>query len=320
MKIKFKSIGTLLILVFILMFMLSYPDDTINSVLFAINIWMYNIFPSLFPFFILSDLLINYGFIELLSELFKNFMNRLGISGIASFPILVSLISGSPCGAKYTKQLLDNKLITIDEANYLIRFTHSVNPLFVIGTIGSFLLNNKMIGILILISIILGNFIISLIFRKKVIYNNEKISLKKAFLSMYNKKTSNNDNFVTILSNSIYNSIDLLLLLLGIIIVFLILSSFIERFYINKDIMILIKGILEVSQGVKVISNSNYILLYKVMIITFFLSFGGLSIHLQVASIIDKTKIKYKNFFISRIIHSFISTFLVFLFFTLFFN
>lgn len=319
MKIKFKSIGIMLLLVFILIFMLSYPNDTINSVLFGVNIWMYNIFPALFPFFILSDLLVNYGFMELLSELFKKITNLFGLSGMASFPILGSLISGSPSGAKYTKQLLDNSLITEDEANYLILFTHSVNPLFVIGTVGSVLLNDKEIGILILLSIILGNFIIGLLFRKKRIYNKDKISIKKALGLMHKKRISNHNNFITILSNSIYNSIDLLFLLLGIIIVFLILSSFIEKFYIDNNVLIIIKGILEISQGVKFVSINNYILLYKIIIITFFLSFGGLSVHLQVASIINRTKIKYKNFLISRIIHSIISPILVFILFLLFY-
>lgn len=319
MKRKFKSICIIVILVLILVFILRYPKDTIDSVLFGINIWMYNVFPSLFPFFILSDLLINYGFIEILCELFKNFMIIFGLSGNCAFSLFGSLISGSPSGAKITKQLLDEELINEDDANHLIRFTHFSSPLFVIGTIGSVLLNNIKLGYLILISLILGNLIIGIIFRRKTYIEKDKISFRKAFSSMHKKRINNKNNFITILSNSIYNSIDILILLLGIIIVFLIISSVISKFNIDSNSLMIVKGILEMTQGIKIVSISNLKLMYKTILITFFLAFGGLSIHLQVASIINNTKIKYKNFLISRIIHSILSSILVFILFNLFY-
>jgi len=317
MKRKFKSMFIIILLVLVLIFMLSFPDETINTVLFGVNIWMYNVFPSLFPFFILSDLLINYGFVELLSEFFKNWVGKLGLSSNASFPIFSSLISGSPNGARCTKQLLDEKLINIEEANYLIRFTHSCNPLFVIGTIGSVLLNSQKLGLLIFLSLILGNLIIAVIFKRKSVFYKENISLKKAIIYMHTKRIDNKNNFISILSNSIYNAIDVLILLLGIIIVFLILSNLIDKINLNSDVTIIIKGLLEMTQGIKLVSNYDFQLVHKVVFITFFLAFGGFSIHLQVSSIINSTKIKYKNFFISRILHSIISSFLVFLLFEL---
>jgi len=73
------------------------------------------------------------------------------------------------------------------------------------------------------------------------------------------------------------------------------------------------------TQLVKYVSISNIYLIYKVILITLFLSFGGFSVHLQVASIINNTKIKYKNFMIARIIHSIISLILVYILFNVFY-
>jgi len=319
MKTKFKSIVIILFLLLVLLSILSFPKDTIDSVLFGINIWVYNIFPSLFPFFILSDLLVSFGFIELISELFKNFMRIFGLNGNCSFPLFGSIVSGFPSGPKYIKQLLDNNLIKEDDANFLIMFTHFSNPLFIIGTIGSVLLNDIFLGYIILISHFLGNFIIGLLFRKKRYIYKEKISLKKAINLMNKKRISNKDSFITILSNSIYNTIDILILLLGIIIVFLILTNLITKLPIDNNIILILKGILEMTQGVKYVSISNIYLIYKVILITLFLSFGGFSVHLQVASIINNTKIKYKNFMIARIIHSIISLILVYILFNVFY-
>ena len=316
MKTKLKSIFIIFVLLLILISILSSPKEAIDNVLFGINIWVYNVFPSLFPFFIISDLLVNYGFIEFLSEILKNFMRIFGLSGECSFALIGSIVSGFPSGPKYTKQLLDNNLIDEEEANFLIMFTNFSNPLFIIGTVGSILLKNNLLGIIILISHFLGNFIIGIIFRKKKMIPKEKISVKKAINSMNNKRINNKNNFINILSDSIYNTIDILILLLGIIIVFLIITNLITKIFIfNNELSLLIKGILEMTQGIKYVSNSNLSILFKIIFITFFLSFGGFSVHMQVCSIINGTKIKYKNFLIARIIHSIISVILVYILF-----
>ncbi len=320
MKTKLKSITIIMILLAIVTSILTYPKDTIDSVLTAVNIWAYNVFPSLFPFFILSNLLLNYGFVEFLSELFTNVMSYFGLSGNCSFPLLGSIISGFPSGPKYIKQLLEEDLITIEEANALIKFTHFSNPLFIMGTIGSLLLKDQRLGIMILIAHFAGNFIIGLSFKKKSHNPKTKISLKRAINKMNEKRVSNRDNFITILSNAIYETIDVLILLLGIIIIFLILTNLLAKtLNLDENMMILIRGILEMTQGIKFVSNSHFSSLIKTVLITFFLSFGGLSVHLQVASIISDTKIKYKNFLLARIIHSFISAILVFVLYNIIF-
>lgn len=319
MKPKIKSILIVIFFLLLLSSFLIFPKNTIDSVLLGINIWIYNVFPSLFPFFIISELLISYGFNDFLSEISKPLMKIFGLSGNCSFAVLGSLVSGFPSGSKYTKNLLENNLISVDEANHLIRFTHFSNPLFVIGTVGSILLNNVFLGYLILLSHYLGNMFIGIVFRKKILISNYRISFRKAINLMHKRRINKNNNFITILTDSIYKTIDTLILLLGTIIIFLILSNIISILPINKNYNLLIRGILEMTQGIKYTSLSNFSLLLKSILITFFISFGGFSVHLQVASIIRNTKIKYKNFLISRIIHSFISIVLVYIFFNIFF-
>ena len=319
MKTKLKTVVITIFLFIIFIFIYTYPKVTIETVLFGINIWFYNVLPTLFPFFILSDLFVNYGLIDLISELLKNFMRIFNLSGMCSYPLFGSMISGIPSGARYTKQLLDNNLITQDEANHLITFTHFSNPLFILGTVGEVLLKDKNLGFIILIAHFLGNIIIAFIFKKNNYIVKEDISFKKAFLAMHKKRITNKDNFINILSNSIYNCIDILFLLLGIIIIFLLLTNIVGKIIVNKSLFLIIKGIFEMTQGIKFVSISDISLLFKTILITFFISFGGLSVHLQTASIINDSKIKYKNYLIARIIHSFISSILVYIFFIIFF-
>ena len=301
---KFLSLLILIILLTILFSVLINSNEIINIVKYSYNIWINNIFPSLFPFLVLSDLLINYGFVEFISEIFKPIFTKLfKINGNASFVFFMSMVSGFPSNAKNIKELyLQNKL-DLKECNKILMFSHFSNPLFVLSIINNFELKYK---ISILFSHYFANVIIGIIIRN---YNaktyNNKISLKNALNNMHNKRI-NNDNFGTIITNSLINSIDTLLLILGIVTTCLIITTIIENIF-NLPIFYktIINSILELTQGLKFIELLNCSNYYKGLLITSILSFGGLSVHLQVMSILNN--IKYKNYLLARILHVIIS-------------
>ena len=290
---------------------LSESETIMNAVSYSFNIWINNVFPSLFPFFVLSEILINYGFIELVGELFKPIFEKLfKINGNASFVFIMSMLSGFPSNAKYTKELyLQNKL-NENEASKILMFSHFSNPLFILGTISITFLKDKKLGLIVMFSHYITNIIIGLIFRNycpsKV--TNDKFSFKKAILSIHNKRINNNKRFGIIITNSIINTINTLLLILGVITTFLIITTIIDNnFHLSLLNKTFISGFLEMTQGLKHASLLNIPKTYKAIIICMIISFGGLSVHTQTLSIISDTKIKYKPFLLARIIHLIIS-------------
>lgn len=296
---------------------LSESKTIMDAVSFSFNIWITNVFPSLFPFFVLSEILMNYGFIELIGELFKPLFEKLfKINGNAAFVFIMSLISGFPSNAKYTRELyLQNKL-TASEATKILMFSHFSNPLFILGTISLTFLNDKRLGLIVMISHYSSNVIIGLLFRN---YNPSKItcdkfSLKKAIMQMHYKRINNNKRFGAIITNSLINSINTLLLILGVITTFLIITTIIDNnFHLSLLNKALISGFLEMTQGLKHVSLLNTINEYKAILICMIISFGGLSVHTQILSIISDTKIKYKPFLLARFIHVVISSLICFL-------
>ena len=64
---------------------------------------------------------------------------------------------------------------------------------------------------------------------------------------------------------------------------------------------------LEITQGLNYLNVSNLNIYFKTIISSIFISFGGLSIHLQIFGILDNKKIRYIPYLINRIIHSIIS-------------
>lgn len=302
----FKNLLYLIILTIVLFEMLFNSSTIINSVSFSFSLCINNLFPSLFPFMILSNILMEYGFVDISSEFLKPLMNKVfKVHEYASFVFILSIISGSPSNAKYINELLNKNLINEKQANKILLFTHFVNPLFIINTIGVTFLHDKKLGIIILLSHYLGNIIVGLLFRNYHKINiNEKINLKNAIKSL---KKERND-FISILTNSIISSINTLLVILGVITTCLIITSLINT---NP----LFNGILEITQGLKYISTTNINLLKKVILTTFLISFGGFSIHAQNFSILSNKKIKYIPFFIARVIHGITSSIIVYILF-----
>lgn len=280
--------------------------STVNS---ALNIWINNLVPTLWPFFIVASILISYNAGYYLTKIFPFFKKLFKINDDALLVFFLSLFSGFPSNARNTRILYDEGLITDKEASKLLTFTHFSNPLFILGTVSVFFFHNPMMGYIILACHYLPNFIIGILFRNYAPATNtsSKISSK------------NNTSFGNILIKAITSSIDSLLLILGILTIFLIISSLIIH-YLNMNLYVscIVKSFLEITIGLKEISMVSLPMETKVILSSMILSFGGLSVHMQVSSQISGTKIKYMPFLCARIIHASLSGLFAVIYFYLF--
>jgi len=311
MKKIFSSILIMFVLLFIMFEILTSSSSIMDTVSFSFGVWKNNIFPSLFPFFVLSEFLVNYGFVELVSELFKPVMNKcFKVKGVGAFVFIMSLISGFPSNSKYVRELYMNGLINEYEGTKLLTFTHFSNPLFILGTISILFLNNKEIGLLILVCHYLGNIFVGLMFRNYYVSDKEdsKISFKTAVLKMHKRRVSNNKSFGEVMSSSLMNGINTLLLIFGVVTLFLVVTTIIDNnINISSYYQSILNGIIEMTQGLKYVSLLDIPLKIKGTLSVLFISFGGVSVHIQIISILSDTKIKYFPFFVARVIHACIS-------------
>lgn len=298
---------------------LAESSIVMTSVLRGIDIWKNNVFPSLFPFFVISQILINYGFVELISELLKPVMNKVfKVSSKGAFVFVLSLISGFPSSAKYIKELYEENELTEEDATKLLTFTHFSNPLFIIGTLSTLFLKNIHVSSLIIFCHYVSNILIGIAIRN--IYPTKepssKISIKNAILNMHQKRINNSKKLGQIISETLINTINTLLVILGIITTFIIITTIVDHHLeLNDFANSIVSSLLEITGGLKQISNLNTSLKMKCILSTMILSFGGISVHIQISSIIGDAKIKYVPFFIARIIHTLLSGLLVLILF-----
>ncbi len=289
MKKNYKSIFVIIILIIILFIFIINVDLIINNIISYTITFFNKLFPVCFILYLIFYILIEFDFIYFLNQ-------YLHINSCGIFVFILSLINGFPSGSKYTKLLYDKKIIDREYANILLRFTHSPNILFVLGTIKS-IMNDTLNTYYILLSIIFSNLLIMLFSKKKkinIISNYKYVSFSKA------------------LGDGIIYSCKTLLLIYGTSLFFYLISSVI--FIDNLYLMVLFNGIFDLTNGVVSCNliNSTYI---KGIFILLFLSFGSIPIHMQVSEIIGD-ELEYSSFLKGRIIGSLISI-LFFYFFNL---
>ena len=298
MKKKYVNFIVVLGCIIVLMEVLLNRMLVFNTISYSLNIWVNSIIPSLAPFFLLSDILINYNFVNYIPHNISNIFKKLfNVSDNVISIFFLSLVSGFPTSAKNVRTMYDMGLINNDEASHALTFTHFSNPLFIMGTVSVFFLHNDIYGLIILISHYVSNIIIGIILRNNNNTNNNN-----------NYNVNNYDNFSSIFIKSIKKSIDTLLAILGTLTCFLVLSSIIiNRFNMNPYNGMILKGILEMTMGLKSLSLLNISDIYKIVISSMFISFGGLSVHMQVISFLVDTDISYKPFFCARVLHLLLS-------------
>lgn len=298
---KQKIFNGLIILTFLVLFFEVLFNKTLvfETISYSLNIWINNLMPSMFPFFVISDILINYQITNYIPNFIKKSFGKIfNVSEQVISIFFLSLFSGFPSNARNTRVLYHQKLLTTEEASHALTFTHFANPLFVLSTVAVLFLHNEQYGYLILASHYLGNIIIGIIFRN--FHSNNNIN--------YNPIVKKSQSFSNVLIKAIKSSIDTLLLILGTLTCFLIFSSLIiHKLNVNVYVSAIIKGILEMTMGLKAIAVLQLTDIYKVILSTMFISFGGLAVHLQVLSQLVDTDISYHFFLVARILHALIS-------------
>lgn len=296
-----KNILVLIGLLLIVFLIFLHNQEVKEQIIFGTELWITKVFPSLFPMFILSELLIAYQFPDLLAKIFSTpFQKFFHATPYGAFAFFMSLISGTPSSAYIIKQLVLEKKITEEDANHLLTFTFFSNPLFLI-TMLSLLFPTKPNYILAIILIhYLTNLIIGKILRPIKIPNN-----------FHSKTKQNPKSLGSLLSKAIQNSMNTLLLILGTICFYLMISCLIKTS--NPPINLLSQGILELTQGLNALISYSTPLNVKAFLAISFISFGGLSIHTQIKSIIADTNISYFPFLKGRILHVLLSLFFLLL-------
>ena len=234
-------------------------------------------------------------------------------------------LSGYPIGAKIAVNFRNNNICSKEDCERLLSFTNNSGPLFIIGMCGINLFGSSIIGFLLLITHILGALSVGILFRFWKIKSN---TFKKYKTSKQENKLQNVSfsNLGEILVNSIKSATNTVFMIGGFVVLFSViisilnsskLTTIIEIFFapicskLNippKLVSSLFTGILEITNGINLISTIRLKnISINIILTSFLLGLGGVSVLLQVLSIISKSDISIKPYILGKILHAFFS-------------
>lgn len=305
-----------------------FPKESLEASKYGLNMWWNVVFPSLLPFFIASELLIGYGVVRLIGVLLEPLMRPLfRVPGVGGFVWAMGMASGFPAGAKFTARLRQEKQITRIEAERLVSFTNCSNPLFIFAAVSIGFFQNEKLGLLLITTHYLSNFCVGIFMRfygrehsTNLRNDSSPRSFQQTLTSITNSPRHSVPPLGKMLGDAVIHSIQTLLMIGGFIILFSVINkmltiigfssivgSFIGQLFTLMDApqtlgVPFFSGLFEITLGSKLISESDSTILSQAMVMSFILAFSGLSVQAQVASILANTDIRFRPFFIARIL------------------
>lgn len=335
------------ILPFILMlftfFLVVFSKSNLTATKNGLLLWANSIVPSLFPFFVIVDLLSHTNIInhigKLCDKIMKPFFN---IPGEAAFALIMGFISGYPTGAKIVSNLYEQGKCTKDEAERMLCFTNNSGPLFILSFVGISLFGDTKTGLLLLFTHILSSITVGIIFGKlsSKKLNNKSIPLKKHY-SVYKSKEFQQSctseklsfgNFGKLLGFSIKNAISTVLLIGGFVVIFSVVISILTQSHIleysSKFLYPILHmlgfnlnfaepilaGIIELTNGINMTASVTIKLISQnIIICAFLLGFGGISVLFQVFSMVSHTDLSIKKYIIGKLLQGLIAALYTFL-------
>ena len=132
---------------FFIALLLKNPDISIQYVTRGLRLCCTAVIPTLFPFMVLSELLVRTGGGELMGRALAAPMRALfGLSGAGSCAFLLGAVCGFPVGTRAAVMLYDRGLLERSEAERLISFCNYPSSAFMISATGAALWQNRQLG------------------------------------------------------------------------------------------------------------------------------------------------------------------------------
>lgn len=110
---------------------LIYPDQCLAYALNGLNLWFMKMIPALFPFMVLSGVIIRMNLaapcVSFLTPVLGRFFR---VSPSCIYGMVVGFLCGFPMGAHTAAQLYESRLISKKEASFLLAFCNNIGPVY----------------------------------------------------------------------------------------------------------------------------------------------------------------------------------------------
>ncbi len=332
-----QALATLLLAftsIFVAVSMVLYPQEAFQASLDGLSIWWNIVFPALLPFFVMAQILIGLGAVNMMGVFLEPVMRPVfNVPGEGSFVLAMGLASGFPLGAIITADMRRKEILNKVEAERLVSFVNTADPLFMFGAVAVGMIGLPEVGIIIALAHYLSTLSIGFLMRfykaksspldaAVSVYDKNHGLLKRAVTALLEARKKDGRPFGQLMGDAINKSIQTLLLIGGFIILFSVIirilhiAGAVEVFAHLVSIIIvplgldidlapsLFSGLLEIDLGCQHIASAGAPLQDILIITGVIIAWSGLSVHAQVASIVSDTDISVLPYICARGLHA----------------
>ncbi|QRG65554.1 sporulation integral membrane protein YlbJ [Brevibacillus choshinensis] len=322
--------------------LVAYSQISFEAAVRGLKIWWEVVFPSTLPFIVLSEILMGLGVVHFVGVLLEPLMRPLfNVPGTGGFVLAMGFSSGYPVAAKLTTRLRQQGNVTQAEGERLVSFTTTGDPLFVMGAVAIGFFHSEQMGLVLALTHYLSAVIMGLLYRfhapfavvSKPLEKTDQPLPLRALQAMHRARLRDGRPFGKLMGDAVHSALNTLFMIGGFIIVFSVLIQLFSAIHLTQIISTflsiflvpfgfppafshaIVAGLFEVTLGAQAASAvpDGVSMVWKAAIASAILSWGGLSVHAQVASILSETDIRVAPYLLARSLHAIAAAILTFI-------
>ena len=332
----FAVLGLAFLVVLVAISMIIYPEPSFKAAERGLRVWWEIVLPALLPFFIAAELLMGMGVVHFMGVLMEPIMRPLfNVPGTGSFTLAMGIASGYPLGAALSARLKDDGLASKTEAERLMCFCNTSDPLFMTGAVAVGMFRRADLAGIIISAHYLSALVVGFLLRfwkrseapSPPIKTESGFIVARAYRAMRKAQRENPKPFGELLGDAVRRSVNTLLVILGFIVLFSVifellkmagLSALLSRALsrVVPDSLVprslhdaLISGLFEITIGTSLASQAQAPLIARVSACSAIIAWSGLSVHAQVAAVIQPSGLSVWPYSVSRFIQGAIAAF-----------
>lgn len=277
------------------------------------------IVPSLFPFFVLSSLVVDMGLAACLGRALEGIMKPLfRVSGSCAAAVALGFIGGYPVGARTALQLYRQGLCSKTETERLLAFCNNSGPAFILGVVGAGVFNDSRIGLLLYCTHAAASLVVGILFR---FYGRAK-----DIQTVTRPKPIKAVTFPAALTGAVNQALQSTLSICAFVVFFAVVLHLLSTWGVVPALAglfvrlglppewaeLLTAGILELSSGVTSLMGGSGVT-GRASMAAFMLGWAGLSVHCQVLSFLADSELSPKTYLAGKLCHGLIAAALTWL-------
>lgn len=290
-----------------------WPSETSQAVREGLELCGNVIIPALFPFFLLSSLVVELGFSRYLGRVLSPVMVPLfRVNGNCATALALGAVGGYPVGARTAIQLYKNGQCSKTEAERLLAFCNNCGPAFILGVVGAGVFGNRQAGLLLYAAHLLASLVVGFVFR---FYKSDERPRQGSTASAQFQTVHFPAAFTHAVAGSLQSCLNIsaFILCFSVILRLLALSGLMELgasflsallspFGLNRLwAQRLITGLLELSSGVSSLVDGSTT--GRLSMAAFMLGWAGISVHCQVLVFLNDSGLSMATYVLGKLLH-----------------